>query len=402
MAEIVLEHVSKLFADGTPAVRDATFTVRDGERFILVGPSGCGKSTLLNLIVGLEEPSGGEIRVDGRSMRGLDPKDRDMAMVFQSYALYPHMTVGENLAFPLKLAGLPKPEIAARVAETARLLAIADLLGRKPASLSGGQRQRVAMGRAIVRRPKVFLLDEPLSNLDAQLRGQMRAELVRLQHRLGTTTIYVTHDQTEAMTLGHRVAIMRRGEIQQIGTPRDLYERPANRFVAGFIGTPPMGLLPARLAADRLVLPMAELPLGAGQRSRIGCADGQVIVGIRPEHLVPVPPEAPVGCAVFAGTVELVEWLGSELFVHLDAGPLTLELPPALQDAPGSWSNQVRLIARFDPGAAVTEGLRLSLAVELDALHFFHPESGRRIDTGPKRAAARPFPAAGTPGGSPA
>lgn len=389
MAEIVLEQVSKQFADGTAAVRDATFTVQDGERFILVGPSGCGKSTLLNLIVGLEEPSGGEIRVDGRSMRSVDPKDRDMAMVFQSYALYPHMTVGENLAFPLKLARLPKAEIAARVAETARLLAIADLLGRKPASLSGGQRQRVAMGRAIVRRPKVFLLDEPLSNLDAQLRSQMRAELARLQHRLGTTTIYVTHDQTEAMTLGHRVAIMRRGEIQQIGTPRDLYDRPANLFVAGFIGTPPMSFLPARLAADRLVLPMAEVPLGAAQRGRIACEDGPLVVGVRPEHLALAQPGAPVGSAVFEGTVDLVEWLGSELFVHLDAGPRSMELPPALVElTPAPQAGTTRLIARLDPREAVSEGLRLALSIGLDTLHLFYPETGGRIDTAPNQAAS--------------
>jgi multiple sugar transport system ATP-binding protein len=387
MAEIRLEHVNKQFADGTHAVRDATFTVHDGERFILVGPSGCGKSTLLNMIVGLEEPTSGEIRVDGRSMRGVDPKDRDMAMVFQSYALYPHMTVGENLAFPLRLAGLPRAEITARVEETARLLAISDLLGRKPESLSGGQRQRVAMGRAIVRRPKVFLLDEPLSNLDAQLRAQMRAELARLQHRLGTTTIYVTHDQTEAMTLGDRVAILRRGDIQQVAAPRDLYARPANLFVAGFIGTPPMNVLPARLAADRLVLPMAELALDAAGRGRIPYADGPVIVGIRPEHLVPARPGDAAGAAVFGGTVELVEWLGAELFVHLDAGCRPLEPPPALSQAAATWSpetgsERARLIARLDPAEPVAEGQRLSLAIRGDRIHLFDGETGLRIETG--------------------
>ncbi|MFY9974004.1 MAG: ABC transporter ATP-binding protein [Chromatiaceae bacterium] len=394
MAEIRLEHVTKQFADGTHAVRDASFTVHDGERFILVGPSGCGKSTLLNLIVGLEEPTSGEIRVDGRSMQGVDPKDRDMAMVFQSYALYPHMTVGENLAFPLRLAGLPRPEITARVEETARLLAISDLLGRKPESLSGGQRQRVAMGRAIVRRPKVFLLDEPLSNLDAQLRAQMRAELARLQHRLGTTTIYVTHDQTEAMTLGDRVAILRRGDIQQVATPRDLYARPANLFVAGFIGTPPMNVLPARLAADRLVLPMAELTLDAAERGRLPSGDGPVVVGIRPEHLVPARPGEAAGAAVFGGTAELVEWLGAELFVHLDAGCRPLEPPPALSQATATWSpaqngsERVRLIARLDPAEPVGEGQRLSLAIGVDRIHLFDGETGLRIETGPGRRAA--------------
>ncbi|WP_295385976.1 sn-glycerol-3-phosphate ABC transporter ATP-binding protein UgpC [uncultured Thiodictyon sp.] len=377
MAEITLERVSKQFADGATAVREATFTVHDGERFILVGPSGCGKSTLLNLIVGLEEPTGGEIRLDGRSLRGVDPKDRDMAMVFQSYALYPHLSVGENLAFPLKLAGLPAPEIAARVAETARLLVITDLLGRKPANLSGGQRQRVAMGRAIVRRPKVFLLDEPLSNLDAQLRTLMRAELIRLQQRLGTTTLYVTHDQTEAMTLGDRVAIMRGGAIEQIGTPRELYHRPANLFVAGFIGAPAMNFLPGRLTADRLVLPMAELPLDSAQRARIGGANGPVIVGLRPEQLeLPSSDRA----AVFDCTVDLVEWLGAEVFVHLDLGPSTLALPPALAQL---TADRPRPIARLDPAAAVTAGQRLSLTFELSALHLFHPDTGARL---PERA----------------
>jgi multiple sugar transport system ATP-binding protein len=388
MAEIVLDQVSKQFADGTFAVRDATFTVHDGERFILVGPSGCGKSTLLNMIVGLEEPTGGDIRVDGRSMRGVDPKDRDMAMVFQSYALYPHMTVGGNLAFPLKLAGLPKAEIAERVAETAQLLAISDLLDRKPESLSGGQRQRVAMGRAIVRRPKVFLLDEPLSNLDAQLRTQMRAELARLQHRLGTTTIYVTHDQTEAMTLGDRVAILRGGEVQQVATPRDIYGHPANLFAAGFIGAPAMHFLPARLAADRLVLPMAELPLGGAQRARIDCEDGPVVAGIRPEHLILAQTGGTPAAGVFEATVDLVEWLGAELFVHLDVGPQSLALPPALSEAAaGLRSDRVRLIARLNPAEPLTEGLRLPLAIGLHALHLFHPETGRRIDSEPDRAA---------------
>jgi multiple sugar transport system ATP-binding protein len=240
------------------------------------------------------------------------------------------------------------------------------------------------MGRAIVRRPKVFLLDEPLSNLDAQLRAQMRAELARLQHRLGTTTIYVTHDQTEAMTLGDRVAILRRGDIQQVATPRDLYARPANLFVAGFIGTPPMNVLPARLAGDRLVLPMAELALGAGERARIPCGDAPVVVGIRPEHLVPARPGEAAGAAVFDGTVELVEWLGAELFVHLDAGPRSLEPPPALsQSAAGSpeqpGSERVRLIARLDPAESVAEDRRLSLAIRLDRIHLFDPETGLRL-----------------------
>jgi len=388
MAEIVLEHVTRRFADGTTAVRDATFTVHDGEFFILVGPSGCGKSTLLNIIVGLEAMSEGELRVDGVSMRGVDPKDRNMAMVFQSYAIYPHMTVRENLAFPLELARLPREEIAARIAETAGLLDITSLLDRRPASLSGGQRQRVAMGRAIVRRPRAFLLDEPLSNLDAQLRAQMRAELARLQRRLGTTTVYVTHDQTEAMTLGDRVAIMRAGVVQQVATPRELYAAPANLFVAEFIGTPPMNVVPARLETDRLVLPMLELPLHLAERQRIGAPDGPVIAGIRPEHLLPADADRADPLA-FEATVDLVEWLGAELFVHLDAGLASLAPPPAMAGrATGGASDRVRLIARLNPGTALTEGQRLRISIDPEAIHFFDPITGERAGHFSQRQAA--------------
>ncbi|MGD2073839.1 MAG: ATP-binding cassette domain-containing protein, partial [Gammaproteobacteria bacterium] len=253
MAEITLERVTKRFADGTTAVRDISLTIGDGEFFILVGPSGCGKSTLLNMIVGLENVTEGEVRVGGQRMNEVDAKDRNMAMVFQSYAIYPHMTVRENMAFPLRLAKVPKSQIAERVKRAAEILELSPLLDRKPASLSGGQRQRVAMGRAMVREPQAFLLDEPLSNLDAKLRVQMRTEIARLQRRLGTTTLYVTHDQTEAMTLGDRIAVLRRGELQQVGTPRELYERPRNLFVAGFIGSPAMNFFPAeRVDDDRL------------------------------------------------------------------------------------------------------------------------------------------------------
>jgi len=254
MAQIVLDSVSKQFANGTRILSDTSFTIQNGEFFVLIGPSGCGKSTLLNMIVGLEDISSGEIRVDGQVINDLDPKDRNMAMVFQSYAIYPHMTVAENIAFPLRLARLPKVEIQRKVAEAAALLELEDLLTRKPATLSGGQRQRVAMGRALVRDPVAFLLDEPLSNLDARLRVQMRGEIGRLQKRLGTTMIYVTHDQTEAMTLGDRVAVLNRGEVQQIGTPKQLYQAPANLFVAGFMGSPGMNFVPAELKAGKLIL----------------------------------------------------------------------------------------------------------------------------------------------------
>ncbi|MGB9227837.1 ABC transporter ATP-binding protein, partial [Mycobacterium sp.] len=249
MAEIVLEHVNKSYPDGHTAVQDLTITIADGEFLILVGPSGCGKTTTLNMIAGLEDISGGELRIGGERVNEKAPKDRDIAMVFQSYALYPHMTVRQNIAFPLTLAKMPKTEIAQKVSETARILDLAELLDRKPSQLSGGQRQRVAMGRAIVRNPKAFLMDEPLSNLDAKLRVQMRGEIARLQKRLGTTTVYVTHDQTEAMTLGDRVVVMHGGIAQQIGTPEELYERPANLFVAGFIGSPAMNFFPATRTA---------------------------------------------------------------------------------------------------------------------------------------------------------
>ena len=261
MAEIVLDHVTKSYADGADAVKDLSITIADGEFIILVGPSGCGKSTTLNMIAGLEDISSGELRIGGDRVNDKAPKDRDIAMVFQSYALYPHMTVRQNIAFPLTLAKMSKPEIATKVEETAKILDLTELLDRKPGQLSGGQRQRVAMGRAIVRNPKAFLMDEPLSNLDAKLRVQMRAEIARLQHRLGTTTVYVTHDQTEAMTLGDRVVVMLGGVAQQIGTPDELYHRPANLFVAGFIGSPSMNFFPATLTDVGVRLPFGDITL---------------------------------------------------------------------------------------------------------------------------------------------
>ncbi|MGB7934284.1 MAG: ATP-binding cassette domain-containing protein, partial [Gammaproteobacteria bacterium] len=282
MAEITLDKVNKRFPDGTDAVRDASLVIHDGEFFILVGPSGCGKSTLLQLIVGLEELSSGELRVDGRLVNDVDPRDRNMAMVFQNYALYPHLSVRENIAFPLRMKKLPAAEIERRVAETAAILELGELLGRKPGSLSGGQRQRVAMGRAIVREPVAFLLDEPLSNLDARLRTQMRAEIARLQRRLGTTTIYVTHDQTEAMTLGDRVAVMREGVIQQTGSPRELYERPRNLFVAGFMGSPAMNVLPAEFRDGRIRVPLPGVSLMPPTGRRPPTGPGHLIAGIRP------------------------------------------------------------------------------------------------------------------------
>ncbi len=374
MAEIELRNLSKRFG-GSLAVKGASFTIRDGELFILVGPSGCGKSTLLNLIVGLEQPSGGEILIDGERIDGVDPKDRNMAMVFQSYALYPHLSVRENLAFPLKLAKRPRAEIVQRVEATARMLGLTELLERRPAALSGGQRQRVAMGRALVREPRVFLLDEPLSNLDAKLRVQMRAEIARLQRRLGTTTVYVTHDQTEAMTLGDRIAVLRAGEVLQIGTPRELYERPLNLFVAGFIGSPAMNFLPARRTGGRLTLPLGELELAP----EVAQAQGPLVAGLRPDHLCLAPPEA-AGLGLVA-EVQLVEWLGADLFVHLDVPPgdfQDLVLPEELGFG-ADTSGRHRLVARADPATRVREGDRVHLQVDPAHVHLFDAASGENL-----------------------
>ncbi len=367
MAEIVLDGVTKRFPDGTEAVKAASFTIHDGEFFILVGPSGCGKSTLLNMIVGLESVSAGEIRLDGKVVNDMDPKDRNMAMVFQSYAIYPHMTVRENMAFPLKLARLPKAEIARRVANAAAILELGDLLERRPASLSGGQRQRVAMGRAIVREPAVFLLDEPLSNLDAKLRVQMRAELARIQRRLGTTTVYVTHDQTEAMTLGDRIAVMRGGEIQQIGTPRELYTTPRNLFVAGFIGSPAMNLFPARRHNDRIVLPMVEFELPEALRQCLPAGRERFIAGIRAEHFHPG-----IGQPGFRLLSDVIEWTGSDLFAYFR---IEVRIEPPLE-------SPLTLVARLDAASAAAEGEPMDLWFDINRLHLFDVDTGENLTGG--------------------
>ena len=283
MSEIMLKGVSKRYADGTVAVDNVDLDIADGEFVILVGPSGCGKSTLLRMIVGLEDISSGDLTIGGKRVNEAGPKDRNLAMVFQNYALYPHLSVRENIAFPLRLAKMDKDKADKRVNDAARTLELTEFLDRKPAALSGGQRQRVAMGRAIVREPNAFLFDEPLSNLDAKLRVQMRTEISRLQKRFGTTTVYVTHDQTEAMTLGDRVAVLRKGILQQVASPRELYNNPINLFVAGFIGSPSMNFLPATLRGGKLDLPFGEIPLPDEFVSRLGHDEKPVIVGIRPE-----------------------------------------------------------------------------------------------------------------------
>src|SRR2546423_323600 len=316
MAEIVLDKLTKRYPDGALAVSEVDIEISDGEFVILVGPSGCGKSTMLNMIAGLEDISSGELRIDGKRVNEKAPKDRDIAMVFQSYALYPHMSVRENMAFPLRLAKVDDATVRSKVDEAAKILDLTQHLDRKPANLSGGQRQRVAMGRAIVREPSAFLMDEPLSNLDAKLRVQMRAEVSRIQDRLGTTTVYVTHDQTEAMTLGDRVAVMRAGLLQQVDAPQELYDNPVNLFVAGFIGSPAMNFMPATVEGDFAKLPMVDAPLDAATRDALSGAT-TLIAGVRPEHLedsaLVGDDKKPLG-RTFKATIELVQSMGSELY----------------------------------------------------------------------------------------
>ena len=337
MARVQLDNLRKVYPNGHVGVAGASFEVGDGELLVLVGPSGCGKSTLLRMIAGLEVISSGALRIGDRVVNEVAPKDRDIAMVFQSYALYPHMSVAGNLAFALKLRGLSKPDVAERVASAAAMLGLEDLLDRKPGQLSGGQRQRVALGRALVRQPQVFLLDEPLSNLDAKLRAGMRVEIARLHQRLGTTMVYVTHDQIEAMTLGQRIVVMKDGEVQQIDTPMALYARPANLFVATFLGSPAMNVLRGRVQpggdGHLLLADGSRLPLPAGGPS--AWHGRELDLGVRPEHLQrAVPGEA----GAFAARVDVVEPVGSEVYVNLRLGalPLVARLPP--EDVPAAGS----------------------------------------------------------------
>lgn len=374
MAEIELDKISKQFPGGPRVLQETSFTIHDGEFFILVGPSGCGKSTLLNMIIGLEEIDSGEIRVDGRVVNDLDPKDRNMAMVFQSYAIYPHMTVYDNIAFPLKLVGLSKSAIRQKVSEAAHLLELTELLERKPAALSGGQRQRVAMGRALVRDPDVFLLDEPLSNLDARLRVQMRGEIGRLQKRLGTTMIYVTHDQTEAMTLGDRVAVLNQGAVQQIGAPRQLYRNPANLFVAGFIGSPGMNFAPAEITPSQLILPFGSLNLPKpyqGQSTR------QAIAGFRPEAVSCTTNSADSEAMLcFEVEIDNIEWLGAELFAYAEVDFPETNLATRLNLFKKTSCN---LVFRLDPTNPIRSGESLKLKLNIDDIHLFDPITGAHL-----------------------
>jgi multiple sugar transport system ATP-binding protein len=386
VADIVLDKVSKRFPDGFEAVKEMDLEIKDGEFMILVGPSGCGKSTALRMIAGLEDISGGEMKIGGQVVNDRAPKDRDIAMVFQNYALYPHMTVRENMEFPLRLAEVPDDEIRNKVEEAAKVLDLNEHLDRKPANLSGGQRQRVAMGRAIVRDPSAFLMDEPLSNLDAKLRVQMRTEVSRLQADLGTTTVYVTHDQTEAMTLGDRVAVMRAGVLQQVGSPAELYADPANLFVAGFIGSPAMNFMAASVDNGRVKLPFGEIPLSDELRDA-GSRTGNVIVGIRPEsfedaHLVG---DAKDRGTSFRATIDLVESMGSEQYAYFKLEGERVESDELRELAEDAGAGEVpssgegTVVARLDAASQVKRGEEAELWVDSTKLHLFDPETGQSL-----------------------
>src|SRR3954451_8075401 len=379
MADVQLDHIWKRYPDGFEAVKDMELHIDDGEFMILVGPSGCGKSTALRMLAGLEDITDGELRIGGERVNELEPRDRDIAMVFQNYALYPHMTVRENMGFALKLNKTPEEEINRKVDEAAQILDLRQHLERKPANLSGGQRQRVAMGRAIVRDPKLFLMDEPLSNLDAKLRVQMRTEVSRIQNRLGTTTVYVTHDQTEAMTLGDRVAVMRAGIVQQVATPKVLYDDPVNLFVAGFIGSPSMNFLPGRLEGDTVRLPFGDAKLPDALRRKLEQGPGghkagmDVIVGIRPEHFEDASVETDPHHQFlrFKTKIDVVESMGSELFAYfdvkgegIDASELTeLAKDAGMEDLPSHGEGQ-QVVARLDAASKARAGGEVELVLD--------------------------------------
>ena len=390
MAAIELDHVTKVFGDDVVAVDDVSLRIEDGEFLVLVGPSGCGKSTLLRMLAGLEEVTAGTIRIDGQDVTDLAPRHRDIAMVFQSYALYPHMTVRENLGYGLKVRRVPKEEARQRVAEVAAMLGLEELLERKPAQLSGGQRQRVAMGRAIVRQARAFLMDEPLSNLDAKLRVGMRASLAQLHARLGVTTIYVTHDQTEAMTLGQRVAVLRDGAVIQVDRPQELYGRPRNVFVAAFIGAPSMNLVEASIESDTLRFGRFALPLEPACRPE---RTGRVVLGVRPEAFAAGADASPHLPRIDV-VVEVVEELGADTHVCF-----SVEAPRPAVDGAGAERDDATLLvdaktlftARVDPRFAPPVGSRIELAVDTSRLHFFDPGDGVALETdalpdGPARA----------------
>jgi multiple sugar transport system ATP-binding protein len=397
MGSIRLEGVHKIYPDGTEAVKDLDLDIEDGEFVILVGPSGCGKSTALRMVAGLEEISKGKLSIDGNVVNDLSPKDRDIAMVFQSYALYPHMSVAENMGFALKLSKVEKSEIEKRVKEAAEILDLTEYLHRKPAALSGGQRQRVAMGRAIVRSPQAFLMDEPLSNLDAKLRVQMRAEIAALQNRLGVTTLYVTHDQVEAMTMGDRVAVLKRGELQQVDSPQQLYDNPDNLFVAGFMGSPAMNIAEGKIgrSGDDWTVTLGQTTLTIHQEAldrypKVREREGDVVaVGMRPEHFHPASDADREGRVWTGREVALTEMLGAEMLVHFKttASPVvTDDMREALDDDDAfeqlerdAQAGGSQFVARFEPGAPPKPGSSIDVGFRTEYLHFFDKEGGAAL-----------------------
>ena len=391
MGAIKINSVGKVYPNGTRALEDVNIEINNGEFVVLVGPSGCGKTTLLRMVAGLEDITEGEISIDKKLVNEVAPKDRDIAMVFQNYALYPHMSVYDNMAFSLKLRKLPKEEIDQKVKEAAKILEIDELLERKPKALSGGQRQRVAMGRAIVRKPEAFLMDEPLSNLDAKLRVQMRAELGQLHTQLETTTLYVTHDQVEAMTMGDRVAVIRKGELQQIDTPREIYLYPKNIFVAGFIGSPSMNFVYAnvKVSSKNITLSFGEdsIKCDAGENKKLKDFDGQeIVLGIRPEAFEDANyANTKEFSEKLNVTVTLLEQLGSDSYIHFykDIKPVQTEaIEEILADEGEDISvlgDQTKFIARVSPNSAVKEGEKITLSIDPSKLHFFDPASGDAI-----------------------
>jgi multiple sugar transport system ATP-binding protein len=393
VAEIILDHITKRFPDGALAVNDFNLHIADGEFVILVGPSGCGKSTTLNMIAGLEDISEGELRIGGRVVNDKSPKDRDIAMVFQSYALYPHMTVRQNMGFALKLAKTPKEVIDQKVEEAARILDLTQHLDRKPANLSGGQRQRVAMGRAIVRDPAAFLMDEPLSNLDAKLRVQMRTEVSRIQRRLATTTVYVTHDQTEAMTLGDRVAVMRTGVLQQAGSPQELYDTPVNLFVAGFIGSPAMNFMAGAVDDGQLRTPLGSVPITGQLRQELDAMQSgrDVIVGIRPENFEDaalVSADLRGRGVIFHADIDVRESMGSDVYVYFtqdrDQGVNSTELEELARDSgrADTGATGETVVARLDAATRISEGQNAEMWADMRAMHVFDPATGRNLSLG--------------------
>jgi multiple sugar transport system ATP-binding protein len=383
MASIEMKNIVKQYGDGYPAVNDVSLDIDDGELIILVGPSGCGKSTLLRMIVGLEDITSGDMIIGGKRVNDLAPRDRNLSMVFQNYALYPHMTVYENIAFPLRLSKTPDDDVRRRVSEAADLLELREHLERKPANLSGGQRQRVAMGRAIVRQAEAFLFDEPLSNLDAKLRGQMRTEISRLQRRLAITTVYVTHDQTEAMTLGDRVCVLRKGKIQQVASPRELYEQPVNLFVAGFIGSPPMNFLPATLEGNTLKMPFGEISLDE-QRAKAVAGRELLLVGIRPEYFEDASlveeSKRSLG-STFRARVDVTEWLGDSQYAYIP-----YEAPEAITTQLRELSRELdseelrtQAVVSIDSTSRIREGREAEFWLDARKIHVFDPATGENL-----------------------